>query len=319
MKRYRPALALSFVLPFLLFSLHTKGEDEKDIAETLKSCPPVPIGPLVERKSIVIKHEHFGEGKLYFYPGIVLVHLYGTPYERGYQHGAMQKAEIEKTIKLFRKARPGPMEALKTISFYRELRDRSEGLRQELLGMADGAEISVWELVWLNRAYMKYGPPKKDDDPPAAFSSAPSFDVSEESRRLWQAAGMPGWTIFVHHPEALPEYVVLSRPGAVFAMAGMRRTGCCLSEEGVFENREGLGKGLCGAAKSEVQTNCMLSFFEGEREIKAYFFGGTEVVCFSRDKGQSFGALDMETYTWRPRCPACSGMVEELSNNNEGT
>lgn len=319
MKRYGPNSALSFVLFFLLFSFQTGGKGEKTTASPLKSCPPVSIGPLIERKSIVIKHEHFGEGKLYFYPGIVISHLYGTPYERGYQHGAMQKAEIEKNIELFRKARPGSMEALKTFSFYKEFQNRPEDLRQELLGMADGAETSVWEIIWLNRAYMKYGPPQKDNTDLSAFSSAPSFDVSEESRRLWQAAGMPGWALLVHHPEDAPEYLVLSRTGAVFAMAGMRKTGCCLSEADLLKNRERLGQGLCGVGKSEVRTNCMFSFSEGEREVKAYFFGGTEVVCFSRGNGPSFGALDMETYTWRPRCPACAAMVEGLSKEKEGS
>ncbi len=308
-----PAM-LFLALCFSLLSFHASpGRVPEKEAKALQGCAPVSIFPLIERTSIVIKHEHFGEGRFLFFPGIAIVHLYGTPYERGYQHGAMLSAEIKQSIESLRKEHPGSLETIKTLSFYKDLVDAPKFMREELLGMADGAEISMWELVWLNRALAEYGSPWKGEASRRSWERNPSFDTSEDSRQRWLAAGVPGWMLAVHHPEERSPYLTLTQPGSVFAMAGMRKAGCCLAKPEGAKNRTGLSRGLCGESKTEAKNYCSMSFSEAGHEVQAHFFGKSGLVCLSRDKGKSFGAFDMQSSTWRPSCPACAGMVEVAS------
>ncbi|MFO8056221.1 MAG: hypothetical protein R6V10_02865 [bacterium] len=310
------SFALTVFFTFIVFYA-PEGKGDNQEGTRFPTCPPVSIAPLVERSSILMKDEHFGEGSLEFFPGVAIVHLYGSSYERGYQHGAMLKAEINTAIESLQRSHPGSFEVFKTMSFYKDFLRRPRFLRQELLGMAEGAEASMWELIRLNRAYLEYGPIWQEDEDRAPRDDSPSFSVEELSRRRWHSAGIPGWMLVVHHPEGSPAYLVLSRPGAVFAMAGMRKSGCCLAGKDVWKNRSGLSQGVCGVSLPDAQNYCGLSFPEADRKIKAYFAGESGLVCLSRDRGQSFGALDMESFTFRPRCPACASVVERNKEKNE--
>lgn len=236
--------------------------------------------PYLSRKSIVARKGHFGQGDMKAYPDAVILRLHGLPYEMGYQHGAMLKGEIRERMERLRDD-AGPWEALRgrarATSWRRSWPARA---REEIKGMARGSGIPVMDLAWLNLVYAQEG------------------DTQGKGENIRG----PEWIIVVYNPEGGEKAAMVTWPGAIGAVAGISGPACCAADLGGEERasswlslRESLQDGSRGTP-------------EGNRceALPAVVLDGAKgLVCVDMGGG-SWGAIDIETGSWRPRCKACA-------------
>ena len=94
-----------------------------------------------------------GEGFLEIKHGQQVVHLKGTPYERGYQHGSLLKEQIERNISTYidrvKSPVPGRLEqfskSIPTLLSY-----VPQHFMEEMKGVADGSGVALNKIIMLN-------------------------------------------------------------------------------------------------------------------------------------------------------------------------
>jgi isopenicillin-N N-acyltransferase like protein len=95
-----------------------------------------------------------GSGYLEIYNGQRILHLSGSPYEMGYQHGMLLKDDIRANIKTYLSKNSGNLNNQKSDSFFKSidllLSYLPEKYLQELKGVADGANIKLKKIILLN-------------------------------------------------------------------------------------------------------------------------------------------------------------------------
>jgi len=275
------------------FTARAQSEAEQETAPQLdQTCPPVAAAPFIRRKSIAITGDSFGEGTMELHPGALILRLYGTPYQMGFQHGAMLRTEIEEIVKKekadYKSQKSGTRlffeQASALIRLYLEW---PAWARQELKGIADGSEIPLPDLIWHNLQIHDF-----------------------------KNASGQGWAIIVFHGQDRQKIAALTRPGLVPIAAGMNADGCCLT---AIENgdprfrlrvREKLESGQCGK-QGAGGGQCGFEIMGPQGGVRVLLEGKQGLVCISRDQGKSFGALDLHTETWRRPCGPCGSYQEK--------
>ncbi len=100
-----------------------------------------------------------GEGYLEKKNGQSVLHLKGTPYERGYQHGVLLKEQIQRNIATYIDGtllidKPKSQLTERLIEFYKSIpaimSHVPDHFIQEMEGLADGSEVPVAKIVALN-------------------------------------------------------------------------------------------------------------------------------------------------------------------------
>jgi len=267
------------------------------------SCPVSGSAPWVQRRSIVIKDGHFGEGTMEVFPGVAILRLYGTPYEMGYQHGAMLKDEINRDIEEKREQlelNPLVFDLAGIYSMIRHINNWPKWAEDELRGMADGSGIRRSHLVWLNMTGAEKSDGKEDRQSKAVKETATGTII-------------PSWLLVIYHPESGGKIMAVTRPGRVGIMAGMDEKGCCVKgeisgngmEPDGISLRESLLADRCGEDNDNKKEGCGLEIMERPGAVEVYFHENLGLSCISRDRGALWTAVDLESESFHEGCGPC--------------
>ncbi len=285
-RRAARAAATAALLVCLALTGTGRGADRAAGADLEQSCPPAAALPSVHRRSIAITGGAFGEGTMDQYPGITILRLHGTPYQMGYQHGAMLRDAIAERIAGLRGR--GPAGAARALAAYYRL---PASAREEIKGIARGAGASVRDLV--------------------ALDSVDAMRHGQGAGAPRQAESAPDWMVVIYHPADGQKFAAITRPGSWAVLAGMREKSCCLaldpSQPGADPNRlrRSVGTGLCDQDPDKAVKTCDASVNADGGKISVRLDADAGLVCLSSDAGRSWSAVDMATETWRPECGEC--------------
>lgn len=277
-------------LVFIMASVVAAPPEKKDMAT---SCPVIESAPIIKRKSIVLKDEHFGEGTMELYPGVMIIHLHGTPYEMGYQHGAFLKKQIKEVLRKKHSGRSPARRISERVQFMvRYSNDWPGWARDEIKGMAEGAGVGLPGLVRLNIAT---GPVKAVI--PQTFSSTE----------------IPSWLIAVYHPVGGRKFMAVSRPGQVGFMAAMDEQGVCVMEPDrasrqqseAISFRDSFLKGTCKKKNDTQKERYRLKIAEGPEELELFLDPANGLICITHDQGATWAAVDLETESFHESCGLC--------------
>lgn len=198
-----------------------------------------------------------GEGFLEQREGFLILHIKGTPYEMGYQHGvllkdhirALMKEYIEKHIlKIIYKGAYQTKEGYGLDSDFIDapMRTLEKHLpleyREEIKGLAKGAEITEEEALWINT----FGDIAEQKDPRNIFKSLLQctnvvvFGKATKDGRLfhgrnfdWGSEGIAHKhaLVVVAEPEKGNKFVSIGWTGIVGVVSGMNEKGISIAEE----------------------------------------------------------------------------------------
>ncbi len=271
-------------------------------------CPPLDRKPAVTRKSIVMKDGHFGEGTLEAFNELAILHLYGSPFEMGHQHGAMLKEEIRQRL-IRERTRRGlgktayMMEMTRAVAQYQSI--WPGWAREELKGMSEGSGVGIDELAWLNAIYDDFevgaskpptdGGPENED---AAWAS--SIESGEEDSKF----KAPNWVLIFYHQSDSHKVAAITLPGRVGSVASMNARGCVgypgkSKSDSLLAIREVSRTGLCEKHDKPETLEISLAGNEGLSLV----FDPVELVIFMKPgNSATWTASDMETESFRPDC-----------------
>lgn len=113
------------------------------------------LGPSSARESLPALVEHrYGEGRLEDREGLRVLHLSGSPYEMGYQHGVLLRQEIRSAIRWRIYEQLVSNKQVSHLWLLRVARHVNSFLapsyREEMRGLADGAGIAYSDVLLLN-------------------------------------------------------------------------------------------------------------------------------------------------------------------------
>jgi hypothetical protein len=197
----------------------------------------------LERKSVVIRGGHFGQGTMEVLEGVRILHLHGTPFEMGYQHGAMLRAEL----KLLREESldyiqdyaskvydvPGwlvrpfvrPMLYYWAWRFNRRI---PEDFREEMRGLARGSglfynDVLLFNVIWeigelhaCSELALK-APAAREDKLWHGYT----FDLIDLEQKFID----PYKAVIFYHPEGKQSFVSVNYIGMVGVYTGMNQSG----------------------------------------------------------------------------------------------
>jgi len=258
--------------------------------DVVQSCPAAAYPPSIHRRSIAITGDVFGEGTMDTYPGTIILRVHGSPYQMGYQHGAMLREAIQERIAGMRgRGGMGVIGAARALADYYRLPGAA---REEIKGMARGAGIAILDLVALN---------SEDQMLHGGGAERPARDAEPG----------PDWMVVIYHPAGGQKIAAIGRPGSVGVLAGMREQSCCLAIDASGEGadpaglRRSLGMGLCDQDPDKVSKSCNATVSAAGGEISVRLDAAAGILCLSADAGKTWSAVDMATESWRPDCGAC--------------
>jgi hypothetical protein len=200
----------------------------------------------VERKAFVKRGDHFGEGRLEEVSGVRILHLYGRPFELGYEQGALMKEELAKLRQ-------------ESWAFLRDYAHRSTGLpswlagplakplltywarrflpnipadyKEELQGMAEGSGISfnellifnvIWEIAELfGCSEIAVGPPKTR----GGLWHGYNFDLTDRGQAYTDAFK----AVIFFHPAGRLKFVSVNYLGLAGVYTGMNEAGISMA------------------------------------------------------------------------------------------
>ncbi len=277
----RLCFAIIFVLAAVILWPGSSAADDQ-------TCTPYEGAPWIQRKSIVINDETFAEGKLRIYPGVMILQLYGTPYQMGRQHGAMLKNEIADIIESRKtevKINGGEiyMETLRAMITYKN--KWPKWAVEEIKGISDGAGVPLMDLVWLNTYQM----------------DAPN---SQKTKADW----MPDYGVAFYHRQGQYKVAGIIKPGMVGTMAGVNETGCFMPYDGGegqssldrIKMSYALGTGMCDIKKNGPKKSLNVS---GDL-VNIVFSESTKLLCL-RNEDKEKGAVDFKSEEYYRECPIC--------------
>ncbi len=201
----------------------------------------------LERKTVIIRKDHFGQGTMDVVHGVRILRLHGTPFEMGYQHGSMLRDELG----LFRRdsfeylrgyasrmlglpewlVRP----FLKPVLYFwsRRFLPEIEGAhREEMKGLAKGAGLSFNDVLLLNVIW--------EIGELHACSELAVGGPAARNGRLWhgyiydlidveQKFVDPYKAVIFYHPEGGQSFVSVGYIGMVGVYTGMNQSGISLA------------------------------------------------------------------------------------------
>ena len=247
-------------------------------------CPPSRRKPVFQRKSIVMKDGHFGEGRMELLPDVLVLRLNGTAFERGYQHGAMLKHEIGTRLLMIKKDYEGNLAVLRMSSWLRYRFSWSSSVRGYIRGMAKGSGARLSDLAMLSFI-------------------APGNYPSVPIRRSPGELDFPSWHVEATSTEEGKRYLVITRPGLSGALAVLDGNACKVADS---DNREGLLFPPFDEHLREdgITEECSFELASALGPVSVLLEPGPGAVCIQR-KDKTPGAIDFETGRWRPSCEAC--------------
>ena len=252
----------------------------------------------------------FGAARMERRDGNIILHLRGTPYEMGYQHGVLLEEDIrEGVVPLFAvpvgqmpEYRDKPLFLKKLMMKYLEFavyapieRNTPRAYLEELRGIADGSGIdyrSIFIANFLSDLTMamlprviarrlkalKLSPECSDFAASGAATSDGKLIIGRNTDYSGQGRWMAHQTIFFYHPEDQYSYVKVST-------AGMLKCNTAMNERGIVVG--GHFMGFAGAKSSGV------SFTIFENEIMRRTASIDEAITLLREsrRGGSFGLM----------------------------
>ncbi len=158
------------------------------------------------------KEETLSKARLEEREGIVVLHLSGTPYEMGYQHGAMFKGRIKEIFSDY----------FLTIPNLKYFRSRAEALggfitkdyREELRGLAEGSGLSYSDVLLMHTFL--------DAASLSKLKMETQFRDFLKERRA----------VFFYKPERGNSFVAIGSPGIIGTLTGMNEKGVTVDERG---------------------------------------------------------------------------------------
>jgi len=180
---------------------------------------------------------------------LTVLHLRGTPYEMGYQHGAAQRAVIRQWLRdeIYRRAiaQDGQSHALLLIQAHELARSLPLEIQSELRGIADGAGLAYQDILLLNLVlnHLPCQTLLADETPPvtlnlealafAAWPPATHQDDASDETLLGYRLDAPGTAerlrrhllAVIYQPAVGQSYATLAWSGQVGAWCGLNRAG----------------------------------------------------------------------------------------------
>jgi hypothetical protein len=259
-----------------------------EISAEDQSCIPYQESPWIQRKSIVLNDKTFAEGKLRIYPGVMILELYGSNYQMGYQHGAMLRYEIEDIIEIQKDSakksnRQVSLETVRAAITYKKTWPK--WAKEEIQGISDGSEIPVADIVWLNIYHQDIlKTPKEKDN--------------------W----MPDYGIAFFHKEGQYKVAGIIKPGMVGIFSGVNEKGCILTnledDKKTSSDRINLlftlGTGMCDVSRSDLENGFTIS---GDI-ISIISNKSSWLLCVNNETAQK-GSVDFVSEDYYKKCPAC--------------
>lgn len=185
------------------------------------------LSPISEREEILKK------AKLQERDGFLVLNLSGTPYEMGYQHGALLKEQIKDIFSnyilgyLTSEEHQGGLNFFSRRSLLRYFRYRAEVLgrfipkdyREELRGLAEASGLSYADVL-LMHTFLD-------------TASLPKINVDSKFRDLLKECKV----VFFYRPRTGNPFVAIGCPGIIGTLTGMNERGVTLDERGAEKTR----------------------------------------------------------------------------------
>ncbi len=204
-----------------------------------------------ERKSVVVKDLDFGQGRMELRQGIRILHLHGSAYAMGYQHGSMMAQEL----KLLQEdayyymtdygSRVSNMPRLwvrllmaPRLTTWAQIVSKNipEHHLQEMQGIADGSGRSFNDILLLNLVFDKNGL-----RPGSALAAGPG---ATKAAKLWHGYNFDLTgprskfidnykAVIFYHPDGQNSFVSIGYLGQVGVYTGFNEKGISVSWQGI--------------------------------------------------------------------------------------
>lgn len=174
--------------------------------------------------------------------GTKVVHLSGTPYELGYQHGNLFAAEIQTTLSQLE----GALDELKgeigaptaALTYFLDLLYRNasphipDRYKRELEGLADGSGVSLRKLRWIHVISVVT---ERDCSGFAVFGPATAGGKMYHGRNFDWAMGLglqEHTALFIYHPDGQIPFASPGYIGSIGCLSGMNAERVAISQIG---------------------------------------------------------------------------------------
>ncbi|MCH9631520.1 MAG: hypothetical protein S4CHLAM37_15430 [Chlamydiia bacterium] len=231
-----------------------------------------------------------GDGYLEKQNGRYILHVEGSAYSRGFQHGVLLKEKIQKNISKFIECDMFTNDRLKRVVFFKKnipllLEHTSSWIKEEIKGLSDGSGIDLDKLYALNLF-------------PELFHCS-GFVVSDEAtenqdlyhvRSLDYRAGhglQDTAVLMVSKPDDKLANLSVSYAGFVGCVTGMNEKGIALGEVGGlgYDYLDGVPMSFLmkDALENASCLNCAKKIFETNKRTGEYYYiisdGKTNKAC----------------------------------------